>query len=448
MRERRPTPSPPALRFFCPCPRGLEGVLATELTHFGATGVAPVSGGVACEGQLALGYRVNLHSRIASRALLEVARRNYKREADLLALAREQRWEKWFEPSQTLRVDTTAIRSPLRSLQFATLTVKDGIVDRFRDRTGSRPSIDTARPDVRVFVFLTDREATFYLDLSGEPLFKRGWRHHRRSAVDPAGAGVGGSDGSDGSDDGDNGGDGDGNGRSDGDGDGDQADEDRAAHGLAPLKENLAAGLLALTDWSPAQPLLDPFCGAGTILIEAAQIATARPPGLARRFAIEKLKIHNASQWQTLVDRARLLHDEALATASVVLRGSDIDPAAIAMARANLVRAGLPAELVRFDCVDAREVGPDGDRAGQIIANPPYGERLEVDPALWTALGARWRSDFGGWRASLLWPDKGLPGLLGLREDRRTPLFNGPIECRLFGFGLRERHERPPARAQ
>ena len=444
-------PVAPALRFFCPCPRGLEGVLATELTHFGASGVTPVAGGVACEGQLALGYRVNLHSRIASRALLEVARRNYKREADLLALAREQRWEKWFEPTQTLRVDTTAIRSPLRSLHFATLTVKDGIVDRFRDRTGSRPSIDTARPDVRVFVFLTDREVTLYLDLSGEPLFKRGWRHHRRGSIETAGtrgdgnggAVVDGAHGDDeiaeineiaGIDDGDAGID---PHRED------DADEDRAAHGLAPLKENLAAGLLALADWSPAQPLLDPFCGAGTILIEAAQIATARPPGLARRFAIEKLKIHNASQWQTLVDRARLLHEEALATSTVVLRGSDIDPAAITMARANLLRAGLPADRVRFDCVDAREVGPDGARAGQIIANPPYGERLEVDPALWTALGARWRADFGGWRASLLWPDKGLPGLLGLREDRRTPLFNGAIECRLFGFGLRERHERP-----
>ena len=401
------------MKFFCPCPRGLEGVLATELTHFGATGITPVAGGVACEGPLTIGYRVNLHSRIASRVLLEVARRNYRREADLLALAREQRWEKWFDPTQTLRVDTTAIRSPLRSLQFATLTVKDGIVDRFRDRTDSRPSIDTARPDVRVFVFLTDREATLYLDLSGEPLFKRGWRQHVQVA------------GSDGDDD---------------------SDESLAAHGRAPLKENLAAGLLALAGWSPAQPLLDPFCGAGTIVIEAAQIATARPPGMARRFAVEKLKIHNATQWQALVERSRLLHEEALATATPVIRGSDIDPAAITMARANLVRAGLPAGFVRFDCADAREVGPDGGRGGQIIANPPYGERLEVDPALWTALGGRWREDFGGWRVSLLWPDKGLPGLLGLREDRRTPLFNGPIECRLFGFGIRERHERPATR--
>ncbi len=360
-----------------------------------------------------------------------MASRNYKREADLLALAREQRWEKWFEPTQTLRVDTTGIRSPLRSLQFATLTVKDGIVDRFRDRTGERPSIDTAQPDVRVFVFLTDREATLYLDLSGEPLFKRGWRHHRSRTV-PAVARAPSSAGR-----------GDNSSEYRGGDEGDESD-DLAAHGLAPLKENLAAGLLALAGWTPDQPLLDPFCGAGTIVIEAAQIATARPPGLDRQFAVERLKIHNASLWQTLVERARSLHEETLATGPVApIRGSDIDPEAITMARANLARAGVPADRVQFDCVDVRAVGTAAQTGGQIIANPPYGERLEVDPALWTALGAHWRADFGGWRVSLLWPDKGLPGLLGLREDRRTPLFNGLIECRLFGFGLRERHERP-----
>jgi putative N6-adenine-specific DNA methylase len=386
-----------ALRYFCPCPRGLEAALAAELVAIGANDVTAVSGGVGCSGPLSIGYRINLHSRIASRALLEVARRPYRREADLLALAREQRWESLFDVERTLRVDTSAIRSPLKSLQFATLTVKDGIVDRFRDRVGTRPSIDTVDPDVRVSLFLTDREATLYLDLSGEPLFKRGWR---------AGA---------------------------------------EHHGEAPLKENLAAGLLALSRWQPTQPLLDPFCGAGTIVIEAAQIATERPPGLARRFAIERLKIHNASQWQALIERAEGRHQDRLAAGTPLIRGSDIDPEVIATARGNFVRAGLPADLVTLDVADARAARPFA-AGGLLLANSPYGERLEADPALWREMGAVLRTHFGGWRAAFLWPDRGLPGLLGLREDQRTPLFNGAIECRLFGFGLRDPASRPRAR--
>jgi putative N6-adenine-specific DNA methylase len=384
-----------ALRYFCPCPRGLEATLAAELAALGARDVAAVAGGVGCSGPLSIGYRINLYSRIASRALLEIARRRYRREVDLHALAREQRWETLFDVDRTLRVDTSAVRSPLKSLQFATLTVKDGIVDRFRERTGSRPSIDTANPDVRVACFLTDREATLYLDLSGEPLFKRGWR-----------AGV-----------------------------------DR--HGEAPLKENLAAGLLALAGWQPGQPLLDPFCGAGTIVIEAAQIAAERPPGLARRFAIEHLKLHNASQWQGLLERAEARHRERLATGPPApIRGGDTDAAIVEVARANIARAGLSQTEVAVEVADARQARPVG-RGGLLLANPPYGERLATEETLWRDIGSTLRGHFGGWRAAFLWPDRGLPGLLGLREDRRTPLFNGAIECRLFGFALRDRAADP-----
>ncbi len=393
------TPAAPrgaSLQFFGPCPRGRESTLGAELAALGAREVTVVAGGAGCSGPLAIGYRINLYSRIACRLLLQVARRPYRREAVLHALAREQRWETLFDGERTLRVDTTAIRSPLKSLQFATLTVKDGIVDRFRDRTGSRPSIDTADPDVRISVFLTDRQATLYLDLSGDPLFKRGWR----------------------------------------------AGSER--HGEAPLKENLAAGLLALSGWQPSQPLLDPFCGAGTLLIEAAMIATERPPGLSRRFAIDRLKLHNASQWQALLDKADARHRQVLGALGTepMLRGSDVDPAAIEIAQANLANAGLPPTLVRFDVADARDARPFAPH-GLWLSNPPYGERLPTEETLWRELGAVLRTRFGGWRAAFLWPDRGLPGLLGLREDQRTPLFNGAIECRLFGFGLRDPASRP-----
>ncbi|MGE0310305.1 MAG: class I SAM-dependent RNA methyltransferase [Lautropia sp.] len=384
------------MRFFCPCPRGLESVLAHELRALGAHEIDETGGGVGFGGTITLAYRANLHSRIASRVLLEIARRPYRREADLYALTHEQRWENHFSASQTLRVDTTAIRSPLKSLNFANLRVKDGIVDRMRERTGSRPSIDTDAPDVRVFSFLTGREATLYLDLSGEPLFKRGWRAGRERK------------------------------------------------GEAPIKENLAAGLLALARWQPGTPLRDLFCGAGTIPIEAAQIAAGRAPGLDRRFAIERLALHRAAQAQRVEDDARETLEAARADLparldAAPISGIDIDPDAIAMSIANLDRAGLPPWAVRFEVGDAREAPPPahaGGTAGLELSNPPYGERVEIDTATWRAVGANLRTHYREWRACFITADRGLPGQLGLRERRKTPLFNGAIECRLFEFEL------------
>ena len=228
------------------------------------------SGGVGFTGTLKTGYAANLHSRIASRVLWQVGRRGYRNEQHLYDATQEVRWQDLMTPQQTLRVDVTAVRSPLASLEFAMLRIKDGIVDRMRDVAGERPSIDRTQPDVRVFAFLDEATVTLYVDLSGEPLFKRGWR---------------------------------------------------ADKGEAPLKENMAAGLLALAGWTPDVPLLDPFCGSGTIVIEAATIASGRAPGLNRRFAFERLKGFDSHAWRTLKDAARAsVRDDAQA----VLRGSDI----------------------------------------------------------------------------------------------------------------------------
>ena len=380
--------------YFCPCPRGLEQALVAELEAAGATDAVALAGGAECRGPLATAYRVNLHSRLASRVMLRIARGSYRSEDDLYRLASAQPWESWFDHTCTLRVDTTAIRSPLTSLNFATLRVKDAIVDRLRDRTGDRPSIDTARPDVRVAVFLQEGNALLYLDLSGEPLFKRGWR------------------------------------------------ADREAKGEAPLKENLAAGLLAVAKWDPSMPLLDLFCGAGTIVIEAAQIACGRPPGLQRRFGIERLSFHEPGLWQEVQEQAQaaMVKSSSQAAARPIrIAASDVDPNAVAMARGNLQRAGLPVEAVSFEVCDAIDARPPWPDAGVIVSNPPYNERVPIDTETWRAFGATLRNHFGGWRALLLSSDRGLPGQLGLRERRKTPLYNGQIECRLFEFEMRRR---------
>jgi len=384
--------------FFAVCPRGLEPVLAGELQHTGATEIRTESGGVGFTGTLKTGYAANLHSRIASRVLWQVGRRGYRNEQHLYDATQEVRWQDLMTPQQTLRVDVTAVRSPLASLEFAMLRVKDGIVDRMRDVAGERPSIDRAQPDVRVFAFLDEATVTLYVDLSGEPLFKRGWR---------------------------------------------------ADKGEAPLKENMAAGLLALAGWTPDVPLLDPFCGSGTIVIEAATIASGRAPGLSRHFAFERLKGFDSHAWRTLKDAARAgVRDDAQA----VLRGSDISTRIVEQAIENARLAGLERWLddgrLAFAACDARQVEPPAEH-GMIIANPPYGEqsapRSATVPRMMADVGDRLKQAFAGWDAWLLTSDRDLPRQMRLQETRKPVLYNGPLECRFFRFTLVKGGYRPRA---
>lgn len=413
--------SPTLFDFFAPCPRGLEAALAAELAQIAARhAIAPydagaqVPGGVHFRGAWAAGMAANLHSRIASRVLLKIAHRPYRNEQDVYALALEQPWERWFASTQTLRVDITAIKSPLKSLEFATLRVKDAICDRLREKTGARPSIDTAQPDVRVFAFLTAGDCTLYLDTSGEPLFKRGWRLDK---------------------------------------------------GAAPLRENLAAGILRLAGWTPGTPLYDPMCGSGTFVAEAAQIALGVAPGVERRFGFEKLKQYDITAWQTLkvaaMDAKRAARGKR---DDLLIFGSDISGDMLEKARANLERAGVPS--LRLKQIDARNMTPPAAAPGVIVTNPPYGERIEVrgrgprgdvretgknrggdeafrrthadspDSEFFRALGDALKQRFAGWQAFMLSSDRTLPGQLRLRESAKTPLFNGALECRLFRFDL------------
>ena len=391
--------SRPLHRFFAVCPRGLDGLLADELKALGATHLAPEAGGVGFAGSLATAYAANLHSRLASRVLWQVGRRPYASEDDVYHAAFAVPWDDHMTSRQTLRVDVNASNSPLRSLEFAMLKVKDGVVDRIRDRTGARPSIDRMQPDVRVFAHLDHEAVTLYLDLSGEPLFKRGWR---------------------------------------------------ADKGEAPLKENLAAGLLMLAGWTAGQPLLDPFCGSGTIVIEAACMAAKRAPGLDRHFAFERLASFDAAAWQSLQKDALAQVSDA---ASATIVGRDISTRVIDQARANARLAGLRRWLddgrLVLDAGDARAIKPPAEH-GLIVTNPPYGEqsspRSASVPKLMGEIGDVLKQSFAGWTAWLLTSDRQLPRQMRLAETRKTVLFNGALECRFFRFDLVRGSYRPRAR--
>lgn len=366
--------------FFAPCPRGLEALLVDELAKLGARDPAAVPGGVAFRGDLHVCYRTNLWSRLASRVLWRVAEFPYLREDDVYAAAREVDWPALFAVGRTLRVNVTAHNSPLKSLEFITLRIKDAICDRFRDELGRRPSVERAHPDVRVHAFLEQRRGALYLDTSGEPLFKRGWRGETVEA---------------------------------------------------PLRENLAAGLIMLSGWTPGEPLLDPMCGGGTLLVEAAAIARGRAPGAKRRFGFENLRGFDPALW------ARIRAESAQASRDPVLYGSDTDPAAIAAARRNLAAAGVE-RWVRLEQRDVLERAAPAP-SGVMIANPPYGERIgeaERLAAFYPRLGDALKRRFAGWRCYFFTADRRLEKLIRLTSTRRTPLFNGPIECRLYEFEI------------
>jgi putative N6-adenine-specific DNA methylase len=369
--------------FFATCPRGLEARLAAELAEIGAAHVEAVAGGVGFAGSWETCYRANLWSRLATRILWRVAHGAYKREEDIYRLAHAVPWHERFAVRRTLRVYMTAIRSPLKSLDFTTLRIKDAVCDRFRAETGERPSVDTAEPDIRIHAFLTDREATLYLDTSGEPLYKRGYKY---ASVE------------------------------------------------APLKENLAAGILLLSGWQPGTPLLDPMCGSGTFLLEAALMAHDIAPGLARKFGFFRLADFEAALWQKLITEAETRRQPAQPQA---IFGSDISPDQVERARQNLAAAGLH-DSVQIECADLLERTPPAAE-GVLVANPPYGVRLEEQEklaAFYPKLGDALKQRFAGWRCYFISADPQLPKLIGLKASKRTPLFNGALECRLLEYKI------------
>ena len=432
------------LHLFLPCAGGVETYLAAEVVKIigeADTGSQPAQpssvqqqmGGVAVKASWRQALELNLHSRLASRVLVGVMQRPYRSEDDIYEAACDVAWEIWFTPRHSFKIDITATRSPLKSLNFAALRVKDAICDRFRHKTGERPSVDTQRPDVRVYVHLSAEHVSLYVDTSGEPLFKRGWRQDK---------------------------------------------------GDAPLKETLAAAMIAASGWQPDQPLYDPCCGSGTIVIEAAQMAMGIPAGGQRRFGFERLLPFQQHVWEAMKSealgagniRARSQNDAK----DLAIFGSDVAHRMVDFAQRNAELAGV-GHIVQLRGGDALQRKPPCAVPAQgavILTNPPYGERIDVagvaraggaqrihrvsaggfgaapsqprsaresaqvqagEADFFSQLATHWKTHFDGWTAWLLVPDMKLPSKMRLKESRRVPLWNGPIECRMFRFDVQGR---------
>ena len=369
--------------FFAPCPRGLEPALVAELEQLGASFAKACDGGVQFQGNWHICYRANMESRIASRILWRVARNPYVSEADVYETARALPWNEWFAPASTIRVNVAAIKCPLRSLDFVTLKIKDAVCDKFRSTVGCRPSVDTVRPDIRIHSFLDAREFSLYVDTSGDALFKRGLR---KNTVE------------------------------------------------APIRENLAAGILALAGWQPGIPLLDPMCGSGTFLLEAVQISLNIAPGLGRSFAFEKLASFDRERWDQVKEAA--LARQKPRTLQPIF-GSDLYGDAVAVARANLTAAGF-SETVTLKQANLLEISAP-TASGFLVTNPPYGVRLSEQQELaefYPKLGDVLKKKFSGWNAYIFTADPLLPKLIRLTPSRRVPLFNGALECRLLEYKM------------
>lgn len=379
-------------QFFATVPRGLETLLAEELAAFGVADSQVQPGGLGFRAAWSSCYRANLESRLATRILWRIAEGPYRSEDDLYKLALRQPWPDLFSLDKTLRVFTTAVRCPLKSLDFLTLRIKDAVCDAFRTRTGNRPNVDIREPDIRVHVFLTEDRCTLYLDTSGAPLWQRGLRH---------------------------------------------------ANVEAPLKENLAAGILKLSGWQPGQPLLDPMCGSGTFLLEAACISLDRAPGLNRvRFGFEHLAHFEPETWKTIRGQALARQQEPR---PLPIFGSDVDQKAVRASRHNLKEAGF-GNVVAVQQTDFLSLEPPVIAAeegqpteGILVANPPYGERMGERTALaefYPSMGDHLKRHFSGWTACFFTADPTFARLIHLKPRRKIVLFNGPLECRLYQIPL------------
>jgi len=389
------------MQLFLPCAAGIEDFLADEvhrLTGLAGNDLLVGRGGVVAHAAWRDALRLNLHSRLAQRVLVQLSHTPYANEQDLYDAASQVAWEIWFTTKQSFKVETTAQHSPLKSLNFAALKIKDAVADRFRHKSGARPDVDTQQPQVRLYAHLTSTHCTLYIDTSGEPLFKRGWR------------------------------------------------EDK---GEAPLKETLAAAMIAASGWDASAPLYDPCCGSGTIAIEAAQAACNIAPGLTRRFGFERLLPYQAHVWTGLRDEALAARRAPVAQ----IFGSDVAFRMVDFAQRNAERAGV-ADAVNFRGGDALQRMPPSETPGVMLVNPPYGERIETAGVAGRTQGGReraeteegvdffnqlashWKKNYPGWTAWVLTPDLKLPSRMRLKESRRVPLWNGPIECRMFRFDM------------
>jgi 23S rRNA (guanine2445-N2)-methyltransferase / 23S rRNA (guanine2069-N7)-methyltransferase len=381
-----------ALSLFATASRGLEPLLAKELAALGAQGVKEQGGGVAFSGDLALAYRACLESRLASRILLPLSRFPLTDADTLYQGARAVEWTDVFDVKTTFAIEVAGRSAAVTHTHYAGLKVKDAIADTFRGKTGERPSVDTERAQIRVHLHLDQDHAQVALDLSGESLHRRGYRK---------------------------------------------------AGGQAPLRENLAAAILLRSGWpalaAQGAPLLDPMCGSGTLVLEAALMAAEIAPGLAReRYGFEAWLEHKPKVWKELKAAAAARAEAGRKRELPPLLGYDIDATAIRAAQDNARRAGF-GERVRFAVQDLSAARPPAARPGLLVTNPPYGERLGAEAEvikIHSLLGATLKEHFGGWHAAVFTGRPDLGPRIGLRASDTYSMYNGPLPCKLLRFDV------------
>ncbi len=390
-----------ALYFLASVPRGLADLLAKELTALGAGDVRERATGVAFCGTLETAYRACLQARLANRVFLELARFEAQSAESFYAAAREIDWSQHLGPRATLACDFSGRHPSITHSHFGALKLKDAIVDTLRELSGTRPDIVLDRPSVRVHAHAHGTRITLALDLSGESLHRRGYR---------------------------------------------------GAAGEAPLKENVAAGVLVRSGWpnlaGSGAEFLDPMCGSGTLVIEAALMAAHCAPGLRREyFGFLGWRGHDEALWRRVREEANA-PCLAAAEPTTIIRGLDHNPAAVRDARANAERAGI-SRWVRFEVGELSRAAPASESStrGLLCTNPPYGVRLdslEAARAVHRELGETLRARFQGWRASVLTGAPQLGMELGIRAARTHALWNGAIECRLLRMSVEAASLRRP----
>ncbi|RMH88389.1 bifunctional 23S rRNA (guanine(2069)-N(7))-methyltransferase RlmK/23S rRNA (guanine(2445)-N(2))-methyltransferase RlmL [Lysobacter pythonis] len=375
------------MKFFASCGKGLEYLLADELAALGCARATATNAGVNVEGELPDALRAVLWSRFASRVLWPLAEFDCPDEAALYAGARAIDWPRHLDPDMTLAVDAHVSGDGITHARFAAQRLKDAVVDVLREASGQRPSVDAESPDLRLNLVVKKGRAIVSVDLSGGPMHRRGWR---------------------------------------------------AEQGEAPLKENVAAAVLARGGWPcryrEGGALLDPMCGSGTLVIEAALIAADVAPGLQRH----GLRLPSAWKgfdregWHALTMAAEARARAGLAALRPAFFGHDLDPRAVRAARRNAEAAGV-AHALRFEQGDiAALTAPAAEGPGLVVCNPPYDARLAADAALYRALGDALRRATPAWSASLLCGDAELARATGLFARKVYRVFNGPIECALI----------------
>jgi len=369
------------LKFFAAAPRGYEYALSLELAALGASEIKESVAGVYFSASLELGYRITLWSRIASRIIVVIHKGPCESPEQLYNAAYGIDWQMEFSNRSTFSIDFHGMGGFINNTMFGALKIKDAIVDRFRDDGIARPDVARVDADFRIDAHYRRGEITIGLNFSGPALHKRGYRD---------------------------------------------------STGEAPLKENLAANMLMRSGWQKEPiTLLDPFCGSGTILIEAAMMATDMAPGLLRkRFGFEHWHRHNDKVWQGLLDEARARASLGKSRCKLKFYGSDIEPYLIDLAKQNAENAGM-LDLIEFSVSDALNVTVPAS-AGYLITNPPYGERLGNVTALlqlYYQLGDKFKAEFGGWKLAVLNSDAELLSALKLKADKQMKMNNGALEC-------------------